>query len=107
MTLLLAGVILWFVAHSFPAIAPAKRDALVAKLGEQPYRGVFSLVIIASLIMIVFGWKNAVPGAIYAPPLGPGIVSSVLVLAGLVSVSNTHLRAHETERLISYAVFCL
>ena len=101
MTLLLAGVILWFVAHSFPAIAPAKRDALVAKLGEQPYRGVFSLVIIASLIMIVFGWKNAVPGAIYAPPLGPGIVSSVLVLAGLVLFFSSQMNGN-IKRLIRH-----
>lgn len=84
MSLLFAGIILWFIAHSFPAIAPGQRGALVEKLGEQPYRGVFSLVIVASLVMIVFGWKNAAPSAIYVPPLGPGIVPSVLVLIGLV-----------------------
>jgi uncharacterized membrane protein len=85
MSLLVAGIILWFVVHSFPAVAPNKRNALAAKLGEQPYRGVFSLVILASLVVIVFGWKNAAPSAIYQPPMGPGIVPSILVLAGLVS----------------------
>jgi len=84
MSLLLAGVILWCAAHLFPAAAPARRDALVAKLGEQPYRGVFSLVIVASLVMIVFGWKSAVPSAIYQPPMGPGILPSILVFVGLV-----------------------
>lgn len=84
MSLLLAGIILWFVVHSLPAAAPHKRDALVAKLGEQPYRGIFSLVIVASLVMIVFGWKSAVPSAIYQPLMGPGILPSVLVLVGLV-----------------------
>jgi len=96
MSLLLAGIILWFVAHSFPATAPARRDALVAKLGEKPYRGVFSLVILASLIIIVFGWKTAVPSPIYLPPMGPGVVPSVLVLIGLVlffaSQVNGHIR---------------
>jgi uncharacterized membrane protein len=84
MSLLLAGIVLWFVAHSFPATAPGKRAALAARLGEQPYRGVFSLVILAALLMMVFGWKKAVPSALYVPPLGPGIVPSVLVLIGLV-----------------------
>ena len=84
MSLLLAGIILWFVVHSFPAAAPGKRDALVTKLGEQPYRGVFSLVILASLVMIVFGWKSAVPSAVYQPPMGPGILPSILVFVGLV-----------------------
>lgn len=84
MSLLLAGIILWFVAHALPATAPGKRDALATKLGEQPYRAVFSLVILASLLMIVFGWKSAVPSALYVPPMGPGIVPSALVLVGLI-----------------------
>lgn len=84
MTLLLAGIILWFVMHSFPALAPTRRDALVASLGENPYRGIFSLVIIGSLVMIVFGWKSAVPSALYQPPMGPGVLPSALILAGLV-----------------------
>ena len=84
MSLLLSGIVLWFVVHSFPAVAPARRDALAAKLGEQPYRGVFSLVILGSLLMIVFGWKAAVPSALYVPPMGPGIVPSVLILLGLI-----------------------
>jgi len=84
MSLLLAGVILWCAAHLLPAAAPAKRDALVAKLGEQPYRSVFSLVVVVSLVMIVFGWRSAVPRAIYQPPLGPGILPSVLILVGFV-----------------------
>ena len=84
MSLLLTGMLIWIVAHSFKATAPDRRDALVAKFGEQPWRGVFSLVILASLLMIVFGWKAAVPGAVYAPPLAPGIIPSLLVLIGLV-----------------------
>jgi len=84
MSLLLAGIILWFISHLLPAVAPNKRDALVARLGEKPYRGVFSLVILASLLMIVFGWRSAVPSVVYAPPMGPGIVPSALVLIGLV-----------------------
>ena len=94
MSLLLAGIILWFVAHSFPATAPARRDALVAKLGEKPYRGGFALVILASLLMIVFGWKAAVPSALYLPPMGPGIVPSVLVLIGLVLFFASQMNGH-------------
>lgn len=94
MSLLLAGIILWFVAHSFPATAPARRDALVTKLGEKPYRGVFALVILASLLMIVFGWKSAVPSAIYVPPIEPGIVPSVLVLIGLVLFFASQMNGH-------------
>jgi len=94
MTMLIAGLALWVATHAFPAVAPARRAALQLKLGKQPYRGVFSLVIVAALILIVFGWKSAVPAAVYAPPLGPGIVSSVLVLAGLILFFAAQFNGH-------------
>lgn len=84
MTMLHVGIALWFVVHAFPSVAPAKRTALQQSMGEQAYRGVFSLFILAALLLIVFGWKSAVPTAVYAPPMGPGLLSAALVLAGLI-----------------------
>ena len=84
MALLAAGMTFWVVVHMFPAYAPGRRAALVGRVGENPYKGVFSLLSLLALVIIVFGWKRAVPTAVYAPPLSPGIVPSVLVLAGLI-----------------------
>ena len=101
MTLLIAGITLWFVTHLFPAAAPRTRDNLIEKLGENPYKGVFSLLILAALLMIIFGWKSAVPSALYAPPMGPGIVPSVLVLSGLVIFFSSQTGGH-IKRLIRH-----
>lgn len=84
MSLLIAGVIIWSVAHLFKAASPANRDRIEQKLGENPYRGVFSLVIIGSLVLIALGWKSAVPQAVYSAPLAGGPLVSALVLIGLV-----------------------
>lgn len=92
--MLLTGIALWFVVHSLPAVAPASRSALQQKLGEQAYKGIFSLVIVGSLLLIVFGWKSAVPSAVYAPPLGPGILVSVLVLIGLILIFASQMNGH-------------
>ena len=83
MALLIAGIMTWSLVHLFPAFAPSARENLVAKLGENPYKGLFSLLILAALAMIVFGWKSSVPSGVYVPPLMPGILSSIMVLAGL------------------------
>ena len=101
MNLLIAGITLWFVTHLFPAAMPGTRRNLVEKLGENPYKGLFSLLILAALLMIVFGWKSAVPGAIYAPPLGPGIVPSVLVLLSLIVFFASQTGGH-IKRLIRH-----
>ena len=84
MTLLVVGIILFCVLHLFPAVQPAARDRLQQKLGENPYRGLFSLLIIGSIVVIVIGWRSAQPEPVYQPPLAANWFTSVLILAGLV-----------------------
>ncbi len=84
MALLLAGVTLFCVVHLFPALAPASRDNLTFKIGENAYKGVYSLLVLAGLVLIVFGWKSTVPRPVYTPLLAPGVLPSVLVFVGLV-----------------------
>jgi len=84
MSWLIVGVSAFGIIHLFPAVLPGSHDRLEGRLGENPYRGLFSLVIVGSLILIVFGWKSAVPTAIYQPLMRPGALSSVLILIGFV-----------------------
>ena len=84
MTLLILGIIAWSLAHLFPAVFSGARAHLKNKLGDGPYRGLFSLVILGALLLIVFGWKSASPNAIYTPPLDAGPVTSTLILIGFV-----------------------
>lgn len=84
MALLISGVIIWSLTHLSRCIFPGARSRLQKKLGENPYRGLFSLVIIGSLILIVFGWKSVTPTAVYAPPLTSGPLTSGLILIGFV-----------------------
>jgi uncharacterized membrane protein len=83
MTLLIAGLVLWMVAHLLPAIAPGVRANLVNKLGEGPYKGLFAVDILIALGLIVFGWKAASPTAIYTPPLYGNIVPTVLIVIAI------------------------
>ncbi|NVJ93305.1 MAG: NnrU protein [Methylocystaceae bacterium] len=58
MELLILGLILWSVAHMVPVVAPAMRNTMIGKLGEWSYKGVFSLVIFASVALMVLGWRS-------------------------------------------------
>ena len=84
MTILVLGITLFILVHLFPALLPSARDAMQQKLGENPYRGLFSLLIIGSLVIVVYGWKGTTPAVVYAPPLPPNPLSSLLILLGLV-----------------------
>lgn len=84
MSLFLAGITIFCVVHLFKAAAPGTRNDLESKLGENAYKGIVSLLLVGSIVMIVFGWKSTVPTSIYTAPLMPGIVPSVLVLVALI-----------------------
>ena len=88
MSLLVTGIAVWCVVHLFPSIMPATREKLVAQLGSNAYRGLFSLIILASLVIIVLGWRSATPAAVYAPPLqGSPIVALLMYLAFVLFVA--------------------
>lgn len=84
MTLLIAGVVLWSVAHLVPATAPGVRANLAGKLGEGPYKGLFAIDILLALGLIIFGWRSAVPTAVYAPPLFDSQIPVTLIAVGII-----------------------
>ena len=53
MLLLVAGVLLWSATHLFSSFGRQAREGLVARIGLNPYKGLFSLLIVASLVLIV------------------------------------------------------
>lgn len=67
MTLLAAGLALFVALHLIPSVPPL-RAALVARMGEMPYRGAFSLAALASLAMVVWGFPDAPFDPVYTPP---------------------------------------
>ena len=84
MALLIFGLLLFTLVHLMPAAFGTLRGSLIARLGENAYRGIFSLVIVIALVLIVIGWRSATPAAVYSPPLQGGPVTSVLVLLAFI-----------------------
>lgn len=94
MSLLIAGLLIFTIVHLVPAASPATRVGLVEKLGEGPYRGLFSVAILASLVLIVFGWKAATPATVYSPPADGGPVISALVFFAFVLFVTSKARTN-------------
>ena len=77
MTLLIAGVALWWAAHLFKRLAPGLR----AKLGT-PGQGIVAVLIILSVVLMVLGYRDA-EGPIYwgRSPMLVGINNLMMVIA--------------------------
>jgi len=61
--ILIAGVVMWSGAHLFKRLAPARRAAM----GEAG-RGPVSLALLASVVLMVVGWRWADPVWLWSPP---------------------------------------
>jgi len=67
MTLLVLGVLLFAALHLVKSLTPALRTSLQRQLGANPYKGLFSLLVLGSVVLIVFGWRSATPTFLYTP----------------------------------------
>ena len=84
MTVLITGLLLFTLVHLYPSLFVTNRDKLVERLGRNAYRGLFSVVILAALVLIVVGWRTSTPEAVYAPPFAGGPVTAIVVFASFV-----------------------
>lgn len=84
MAILFLGLALFILVHLIPVFATGVRAKLVEKLGFQPYRGIFSLLIIGSLYLIYLGWTGTEVTWLYTPPAWGYHVTPLLVLIGFI-----------------------
>ena len=67
MSWLIAGLVLFLGVHVFSSFRPA-RGCLIAKLGEGPYKGIYSLLSLAGFGLIVAGMGKAPSIQLWSPP---------------------------------------
>ncbi|MBI3527093.1 MAG: NnrU family protein [Betaproteobacteria bacterium] len=67
MSWLIAGLALFLGVHVFTSLRSA-RERLIAKLGEGPYKGLYSLLSLAGFGLIVAGMSKAPPIELWDPP---------------------------------------
>jgi uncharacterized membrane protein len=67
---LILGMVIFLAAHSVAIVAPGWRDAMVARLGLWPWKGLHALVSLAGFVLIVIGYGAARqhPVALWVPP---------------------------------------
>lgn len=93
MTLLLAGLILFFGIHSVRLVAGEWRDARIASLGYLRWRGLYSLVSITGFVLIVIGFGIARRDGIvvWAPPANLRHATELLTLISAMLIAATYV----------------
>lgn len=81
--LLIAGVTLWAGAHFFKRMAPEARAAL----GEERGKGIVAITLLASIGLMVVGYRATPFVAVWSPPAFLTHVNNLLVLIALYLMS--------------------
>jgi len=86
MTLLVLGLILFLGVHSTRVFADGWRTATIAKIGEKPWKGVYSLLSLGAFVLLVSGFIRARqnPVLLWTPPVGMRHVAAALMVIAFV-----------------------
>ncbi len=100
MTILILGLLIFLGIHSLRIFANDWRDRQQARLGELPWKGLYSLASIIGFVLIVwgFGLARQHPVLLYVPPLALRHLNALFTLVAFVLVAaayvpRNHLKA--------------
>ncbi|EPE97959.1 NnrU family protein [Rhizobium grahamii] len=95
MALLIAGIIIFLGLHLIRVIAPDLRQSMIDRLGENGWKGVYSVLSILSLILLIYGFGQArqVTGVLYTPPVWMAHIAVTLMLIALICLVASLLPA--------------
>ena len=76
--LLILGIVLFVGAHWFKRLSPDSRAAM----GENKGKGIMAVVMLAGLILLIIGYRNAGFVNVWVPPAFMTHIANLLVLIG-------------------------
>ena len=93
MTMLFLGLILFLGVHSTRIFAEGWRKAVVGRLGDGPWKGVYALVSLVGFLLLVWGFGLAMqqPVQLWSPPVGMRHLAALLTLVAFVLLAATYV----------------
>lgn len=68
MLYLIVGILIWSLIHFIPTYFFNFRKKIINVIGENPYKGISSLLIVVSIVLMVIGWRTSSAETIYSLP---------------------------------------
>ena len=115
MAILVLGLIIFLGLHSARIFAESGRERAIARLGEGPWKGTYSLLSAIGFVLIVWGFAEArhSASALWTPPPGARHLTIALMLASMLLLAaylfkQSHITAAVHHPMVwSVAVFGL
>lgn len=83
MGMLIAGVLLWSIVHLMKSVAPGVRGGIQSAIGEGPHKGLVAVLILASVALMIFGWRSVPAEFVYDVPTWGRHLNMLLMLVAI------------------------
>ena len=87
---LVIGIAVWCAVHFIPSLARGFRARMIERFGEKQYKLAFALAILASVALMVVGWRTAAFWDVYNPPEWGRPIASALILIAFLLFALAH-----------------
>ena len=93
MAYLVLGLVIFLGAHSLRIFAEGWRERTLARMGEGPFKGVYSLVSLLGFLLVVWGFGVAreTPLMVWMPPVGMRHAAALLTLVAFVLLAAAYV----------------
>ena len=90
MTILVLGLVIFLGLHSTRIVSESGRERAIARIGEGPWKGIYSLVSVIGFVLIIWGFARARYDAsqLWTPPPGARHVTMLLMLIALILLAG-------------------
>jgi uncharacterized membrane protein len=104
MAILILGLVLFLGAHSTRIISDGWRSAMVARLGLNRWKGIYSAISIAGLVLVVWGYGLARPGtaALWSPPAWTAQLAALLTVPAFILLAATYVPRNQIQAALHH-----
>ncbi len=104
MTYLILGLTIFLTTHSIRIFADGWRTRTIARVGQNPWKGVYSLISIAGLVLLAWGYGQArlESAVLYDPPAFMRHIAGLLMLISFVLVAAAYVPANHIKSAVGH-----
>ncbi len=101
------GLIIFLGVHSLRIVSDGWRTRAIARVGLQPWKGVYALASVVGFVLLVWGYGEArhASAALYNPPLFTRHVAVLLMLISLVLVAATYVPRNHFKAALGHPMY--
>lgn len=101
MTLLILGLVLWWILHLAPVFSTGLQQRLSGPIGIGPAKGVTALAILGSVALMTIGYQSADTGVVWVAPGFLWHLNNLLMVLAILMFIAGNIPSH-VRRLIRH-----